>query len=107
MVNLARSRQSAHNLIQRWSGGKPSYLVRNGVKRAATMALREYNVRERSMFVDKSVSICISVIPADPAPDYELDVIEFAGKTYKILQPPGGPRSDGEPIYHDCNCVQT
>lgn len=107
MVNLAHSRQTAHNLIQRWAQGKVGYLVRDGVKRKATMAIRDYSPRERGSFLDKSVSICISVLPTDPSPDHELDDIEFAGKRYSILLPPGGPRSDGSPVFYDCNCMFT
>lgn len=106
MVNLTHSRQSAHGLIMRWGGGI-GYLVRDDVKRAATMAIRDYSSRERGNFLDKSVSICISVLPTDPSPDYEQDVIEFKGKRYSILLPPGGPRPDGSPVFYDCNCMFT
>jgi hypothetical protein len=104
MPNLARSRQTAHNIIKSWGGGI-GQLNRDGVKRNATMAIRDYSPRERGAFLDKSVSICISVLPSDPSPDYELDVIEFKGKRYSILLPPGGPRPDGQPVFHDCNCM--
>lgn len=106
MVNLVRSRQTAHKLILSWGGGS-GFLVREGVKRPATMAIRDYAPRERGNFLDKSVSICISVLPTDPSPDYELDLVEFKGKRYSILLPPGGPRPDGSPVFYDCNCMFT
>jgi hypothetical protein len=102
MPDLNQSRKTAHGLILRWGGGI-GQLNRSGVKRDATMAIRDYAPRERGGFLDKSVSICISVLPSDPSPDYELDVIEFKGKRYTILLPPGGPRPDGLPVFHDCN----
>ena len=104
MVNLTHSRQTAHNLIASWGGGV-GYLDRSGVKRSAFMGIGEYNSRERGNFLDKSTRILISVLPTDPSPDYELDVIEFKGKRYNILIPPGGPRPDGSPVFYDCNCM--
>jgi hypothetical protein len=104
MVNLARSKQTAHGLILRWGGG-PGYLVRNGVKRAATMGISDYSPRERGNFLDKTVRILISVIPSDPSPDYELDLIEFKGKRYSITMPPSGPRPSDSPVFYDCNCM--
>jgi hypothetical protein len=104
MVNLARSRNSAHRQIRRWGGG-PGALVRNGVSRPAFMGIGDYRPTEKGMFADKSVRILISTRGLTEPPLYDQDLIEFKGKQYAILVPPAGPRPDGSAVFYDCNCA--
>lgn len=101
--NVSRSQKSAHNLIARWGGA--GFLIRDGVKRPATMARLDYKPSERGLYIDGSELIRISAIGLTVEPDFNLDVIQFNGKIYKINIPTTGPRPTGVPIFHDCNVL--
>lgn len=102
-ISIASRRKSAHRMIARWGG--PGFLIRDGVKRPITCAMMEYRPAERGLYLDGSVNIRISTIGLTVPPDFEQDVIQFAGKIYKINTPPTGPRPTGEVVYYDCNAL--
>lgn len=106
-ISIAGRQQSAHRMIQRWSGapGGIGYLSRNSVQRAATMARIEYSPKERGLYLDKSSRIRVSAIGLVIAPDHEQDIVIYAGETYKILMPPEGPRMADKFIFYDLNVM--
>lgn len=104
-VNIKAKQASAHRMIQRWGG--IGYLIRNGVKRVATMARMEYSPRERGLYLDRSSRIRISAIGLAVAPDHEQDTIQYQGEAYKIILPVEGPRVTGVFVFYDCNSMFT
>jgi len=105
MPNLQAMQQRAHAALRRWNGGKPGYLVRNGVKRPATIARGEYSPRERELFLDGSERFLIAAYKLQVPPDHEQDMILFNGKNYRITAPVKGPRPDGTVMLYDCPCL--
>ena len=101
--NFARSQKKAHNFIARW-GGK-GLLVRNGVARSATMARLDYTPRERAMFLDGAERFLVSSLDQPVGPEYELDVIQFRGREYRIAMPPTGPKPFDIQIFWDCSVL--
>jgi hypothetical protein len=109
-INYDRSRRVWHGHIARWGGGQnKGFLVRNGVKRPATMAMIEYTPRERGLFADGAVRFWISALGVVPVnyPNEELDTIQFKSIGYKIILPPAGQQPDGSWIAFDCSCMRT
>lgn len=113
-MDFDASRLRWHAHISRWGGGVDNgFLVRGGIKRRVTIGLSEYSPRERALYVDGAVRFMISAlkdggttrIPVDEVPDPERDIIEFAGKQYKILMIPQGSQPDGTWIAFDTPAV--
>lgn len=111
MPDFNRSRRVWHDHIARWGGGvNNGKLIRDGVARVATMAMKEYTPRERaSIAIDGAVRFIISAwnVPATNYVDFELDTIQFKGVGYKIVLPPDGQQPDGTWIGFDCACIRT
>jgi hypothetical protein len=109
MPDFNRSRKVWHDHIARWGGGPgKGLLVRNGVTRPATMAMSEYTPRERATIaVEGAVRFMVSAYNVAPANyiDFELDLIRFKGKEYRIQMPPSGQQPDGTWIGFDCLCL--
>lgn len=103
--NHIRSRNSAHRQIKRWGG--VGYLVRNGVKRPATMAILEFSPRERDLVEEGIERIRVSAVGLTVTPDKELDTVEFKGRTYNINDPVEGPRPNGIVIFYDLHVIFT
>src|SRR5690349_8151896 len=115
MPDFDASRLRWHAHIARWGRGVDNgYLIRDGVKRAMTMGIGQYDKRERGLFVDGAIRMMISAlklggtvrVPDSEVPDPELDVVEFRGKRYKILSFPQGAQPDGTWIAFDTPCVE-
>lgn len=105
MPNLQAMQERAQRALRRWNGGKPGYLVRNGVRRPAVIARGSYNHRERELFLDGSERFLIAAYKLQVPPDHELDLILFNGNLYRITSPVTGPRPDGTVMLYDCNCL--
>ena len=111
-MDYNRSRRVWHGHIVRWGGGvNNGFLVRNGVKRIATMAMLEYTPKERGLFADGAVRFWVSAVSIYNVevkwPNHELDVVEFKKRRYKILLPPAGQQPDGTWIAFDLSCMFT
>jgi hypothetical protein len=104
MADLPRSRKSADRLIKRWGGR--GYIIREGVKRPAYMARLDYTPRERGLYQDGAERMYVSGL-TPVGPDMEKDMLEFNGKTYRIVLPVTGPRPNGLIIYYDCSIMLT
>jgi hypothetical protein len=108
MPDFDRSRRVWHGHIASWGGGENNgFLVRDGARRSATMAISAYTPRERGLYADGVVRIMISAlnVPVSGVPDPELDTVEFKGKRYKLTLPPQNPQPDGTWIAFDCPCL--
>lgn len=102
-LNFARSQKSAHRLISRWGGA--GFLIRAGVKRPITCARADYKPSERGLYVDGAERIYISTVGITVEPDFELDMIQFNKKIYKITLPVVGPRPAGIVVFYDCSVL--
>jgi len=110
MPDFNRSRKVWHAHIARWGGGvNNGVLVRGVTPRTMTMAMADYAPKERGLFLDGAVRFWVSALNVAPAdyPDHEQDVIQFAGREYKILMPPAGGHPDGTWIAFDLSCMYT
>lgn len=111
MPDFNRSRRVWHGHIAKWGGGvNNGVIVRNATPRVATMAIGEYKPTERGLYVDGTVRMMVSAFAEDGVsmqvtPDPDLDVIEFAGKRYKIIMKPQNPQPDGTWIAFDVPCL--
>lgn len=110
MPNFDRQRQVWHDHIARWGGGVDNgRIVRGGTPRSATMAIAQFEPRERDLFVDGAIRMMISAlnVATGDEPNPELDHVEFKGVKYKILMLPRNPMPDGTWIAFDTPCVKS
>lgn len=105
MPNLQAMQIRAHAALRRWNGGKPGFLVRAGVRRAAVIARGEYSPRERQLYLDGREKLMIAAYQLAVPPDHELDQIIFNSRLYRIIEPVKGARPDGTVMLYECACL--
>lgn len=105
MPNLQAMQKRAHAALKRWNGGKPGYLVRDGVRRSAVIARSEYTPRERALYLDGRERFFVAAYLLAVPPDHEQDMLLFNGRLYRIIEPVKGARPDGTVMLHDCACL--
>lgn len=106
--NYARMVQKADQLIAKFGQPTPALLRRTGIDdRKCTAVMIDYKPREQGLRNVGARRFLISTI--DPItrltlklpPDFELDLIVFAGSAYRFPTPDEGPRPAGVTLYHD------
>lgn len=102
-MNTTRMLNTALRQIKRWGGS--GFLVRDGVKRACWVCVIDYKPRDQDLRAIGAKQMLIAAKGLAVEPDRELDVVEFKGKTWRIVAPIKGPRPAGVPIFFDCEVV--
>jgi hypothetical protein len=105
--NYARMVKKADNLIAKFGQPTPAMLRRGTTDRPCTAVMIDYTPREQGLRMAGARRFLISTI--DPVtrltlelpPDFENDLIVFAGSVYRLPTPDSGPRPAGVVLYHD------
>lgn len=103
MAHAARQQSTALRQIKRWGGA--GSLVRESVKRACWLCIIDYKPRDENLRTLGAKRALIAAKGLAVGPDRELDMIEFKGQRWRIINPPTGPRPNGIPIFYDCEVV--
>lgn len=104
-ISAIKRQNAARRIIVRWGGtGK---LNRDGVRRSAVMAIVDWTPRERAggLVIENAVRIRVACPIAIP-PEFDKDVIEFGGFSYRIADKPRGPLIGNTVVFYDCNAIE-
>lgn len=102
-ARVTRLQRTALRQIKRWGGA--GYLVRNYIKRDCFVCIIDYKPRDAQLRTEGARNALIAARDLAIPPDREEDLIEFAGETWRIVEPPKGPRTNGVAIFYDCEVM--